>query len=430
MRVEIVPHDPSWKKRYTDEASIITSVCGDLILTIEHGGSTAIEGIAAKPVVDIYIGVKNQNDAESLIKKLELIGYEYTNAFADQEPFHKYFRKETDGMRLFQIHVLLASDPFKRDDMLFKDYIAIKPDLLKQYESLKCELGEKFWYSSIEYCEAKTEFIISVKNEALKFFSKLYEETESEVTYLMHCYTSEEARKKAKFHLLHENGITAIRTDIFPGFSLNRALGFSEINENILDRMEEFFKGRVGKFALQIQPFLLDDKKIKLLTSRGYSYSSSWVTFCRDSSPVHSRGTDLEIREIGKEYAGQFAFILNEVFGFPHEFDDIAASAVGSKEWVIFMAYDGDKPVGSAGICITGETAYLSFANILPEYRRRGAQGELLARRIDAARKRGVKWIVVDTAESSDEHPNPSYWNMLRHGFRLLYHRPNFVKVQ
>ena len=124
-----------------------------------------------------------------------------------------------------------------------------------------------------------------------------------------------------------------------------------------------------------------------------------------------------------------FGRILNEVFSFPHEFDEIASSAVGRKEWVTFMAFDGDKIAGSAAVCITGENAYLAFANVLPEYRRRGIQGELLSRRIDAARERGVKWIFVDTAETSEENPNPSYWNMLRHGFRLLYNRPNYVKV-
>jgi GNAT superfamily N-acetyltransferase len=194
--------------------------------------------------------------------------------------------------------------------------------------------------------------------------------------------------------------------------------------------MEKFFRGKPGKHALQIPPYILNDEKVMMLNSRGYTYSNSWVTFYRDSSPVESRGTDLEIREIGKEHAGVFAHILNEVFAFPHEFDDIAASTLGQNEWVTFMAFDGENIAGSAGICITGETAYLSFANVLPEYRRRGVQGELLKRRIDAARERGSKWIVVDTAETSDENPNPSYWNMLRHGFRLLYHRPNYVKVQ
>lgn len=429
MKVEIVPYNPFWKKIYEEESSIIKSACGSLILTIEHGGSTAIEGLASKPVIDIYIGVKSRNDADAIIDKLKPLGYEYKNAFEDHKPFHRYFKKEINGKRLFQIHTVLASDTFRRDDLIFKDYITGRHDLLKQYEKLKYSLAKKFPGSSIDYNYAKTEFINSVKEKALSYFSKLYEETESEATYLMHCYASETSRNKAQFKLFREDGITATRTDIFAGFTLNRALGFLEINEIILDKLDDFYKNKPGKYALQIPPYILDEEKIKLLNKRGYNYSNSWVTYYRDISPVISRGTDLLIKEIGEGEAGTFSYILDEVFEFPHEFDEIAASGAGKKEWVIFMAYEGKKPVGSAGICITGDTAYLSFANVLPEYRRRGAQGELLAKRIKAARERGAKWVMVDTSENSEEDPNPSYWNMLRYGFRLLYHRPNYVKI-
>src|SRR3990172_1034386 len=374
MRVEIVPHDPSWKKKYAEEAAKIISVSSDLILTIEHGGSTAIDGIAAKPVIDIYIGVKNENDADALVKKLVLIGYEYTNAFADQKPFHKYFRKEIDGERLFQIHVLMASDPFKRDDMMFKDYLTLMPDLLKQYETLKYSLGEKYWYSSIEYCEAKTEFIISVKNKALNYFSKLYEETESKATYLMRAYASEEDLRRAKFKILRDNNLIAIRTYILPAFSLNRALGIMKLDESLLLQLEDFFKGKPGKFALQIPPFALNNDVKLMLKSHGFEYVNSWVTFYRDSSPINSRGTDIEIREIGKKHAGIFAYMSNEIFSFPHETDGIFASTIGKNDWIAFMAFNHDVPVGAASVCITGDTAYLSFANVLPAYRRRGVQ--------------------------------------------------------
>ena len=138
---------------------------------------------------------------------------------------------------------------------------------------------------------------------------------------------------------------------------------------------------------------------------------------------------DLSEGEIGKKHAGIFAYMSNEIFSFPHETDGIFASTIGKNDWIAFMAFNHDVPVGAASVCITGDTAYLSFANVLPAYRRRGVQSALLAKRVDAARERGVKWIVVDTAENSDEHPNPSYWNMLRHGFRLLYNRPNYVKI-
>lgn len=430
MKVEVVPYNPEWKVKYSSESEIIKKACGDKILTIEHAGSTSVEGLAAKPIIDIYVGTKTLGHAHNMIDGMRSVGYEYINKYEKELPFRRYFNKDTGDKGRFHVHVVPASHPFRRDDLMFMDYLRINEKAKKDYESHKIDLAKMEWNSSNDYAEAKTEFIAGIKKDAFKYFSDLYEKTESEVTYLMHAYASEDAFNKAKFKMLRENGLTAIRTDIFPGFSLNRALGIKNINEDLLVKLEEFYKGKAGKFALQIPPYELDENRTALLSSRGYTYANSWVTFYRDSSPVESRGTDLEVKEIGKEQSATFGKILNDIFSFPHKFDDIASSALGQKEWIILMAFDGGKAVGSAGVCIVNNAAYLSYANVLPEYRRRGIQGELMKRRIDAARNKGAKWIVADTAETSEEHPNPSYWNMLRHGFRLLYHRPNYIKIQ
>jgi GrpB-like predicted nucleotidyltransferase (UPF0157 family)/GNAT superfamily N-acetyltransferase len=430
MKVEIIPYNPEWKSKYRSESAKIMRACGEFILTIEHAGSTSVEGLAAKPIVDIYVGTKSPADADLLIAPLVELGYEYVKAFEKEMPFRRYFRKDIAGKRAFHIHAVPAAHPFRRDDLMFRDYISVNQKAKKEYEALKYELAEKEWTESDSYTNAKTALCLKIKEEAFSFFSEQYEKTESLATYLMHSYSSEEARRKAGFKLLRQGDLTAIKTDIFPGFSLNRALGIKKINENFLNLAEEFFKGKQGKFALQIHPSLLNDEKTELLKSSGYSYANSWVTFFRDSSPVETGGTDLQVKEIGSEYAEDFGRILDEIFSFPHEFDEIASSSLGKKEWVTYMAFDGEKIAGSAAVCIAGDNAYLAFANVFPEYRRRGIQGELLSRRIDAARDRGVKWIFVDTAETSEEHPNPSYWNMLRHGFRLLYNRPNYVREQ
>lgn len=429
MKIEIVPHDPSWKVKYAEEAEKIKKACGDKILTIEHGGSTSINGIAAKPIVDIYIGVKKLSDADDIIKIMVGLGYEYISRFETVLPFRRFFRKDENGERAFNVHTVEASHNFRRDDFLFKDYLSVNKTAKRKYENLKINLSQNEWNDVLEYNDKKTDFIIDTKKKAFQYFSKLYEETESHATFLIHKYASKEAFRRAKFMLLSEGDLTAVRMDIFPGFSLNRALGIHSVDSKLFSVIEKFYEGRKGKVGLQIPPYALDEWKIKSLNQRGYIYNNSWVNFYRDSSPIETKGTDLEIKEIGKEYAAVFGRTLDTIFDFPIEFDEIVSSCIGHKEWVTFMAFDGEKTAGSASVCILGNVAYLSFANVLPEYRRRGVQSELLSRRIDAARDRGVKWIFVNTAENSEEHPNPSYWNVLRYGFRLLYHRPNYVKI-
>lgn len=430
MKVEVVEYNPEWKNLYNSEAQRIQSTCGKYIFTIEHAGSTSVEGLASKPVIDIYIGTKSIDEANSMIEPMKSLGYEYIEKFESELPFRRFFTRSVEDKKLFHIHVTPAPHIFRRDDLMFRDYISSNKKARKDYEELKIKLSKHDWDDSMGYNKAKTDFCIGLKAKALEFFGKLFEETESEATFLMHSYAAKEERDRAQFSMKRDGNLTAIRTDIFPGFSLNRTLGIEQINEKFLERIENFYEGKPGKFALQIPPWLVSDEKKALLASRNYEFANSWVTFYKDSSPILTRGTDLEIREIGKEHAATFAHNLNEVFGFPHQFDAVAASAVGKREWITFMAFDGNIAAGSASICIVGKCAYLSFANVLPAYRNRGIQGELLKLRIDAARNLGAKWIVVDTAETGPEHYNPSYWNMLRHGFRLLYHRPNYVKIQ
>ena len=59
MKVEIVPHDPSWKLKYAEEAARIKKACGEKILTIEHGGSTSIDGLGAKPILIFILVLKS-----------------------------------------------------------------------------------------------------------------------------------------------------------------------------------------------------------------------------------------------------------------------------------------------------------------------------------------------------------------------------------
>ncbi|MDP8923063.1 MAG: hypothetical protein M3O34_09340 [Chloroflexota bacterium] len=69
----------------------------------------------------------------------------------------------------------------------------------------------------------------------------------------------------------------------------------------------------------------------------------------------------------------------------------------------------------------------LSFGATLEAYRRRGAQGAIVARRIRDGADLGCRWLVTEAVEDTPDHPNPSYHNMLRTGFRLAYQRPNYV---
>jgi GNAT superfamily N-acetyltransferase len=114
-------------------------------------------------------------------------------------------------------------------------------------------------------------------------------------------------------------------------------------------------------------------------------------------------------------------------FDFPMDLKNAFNHNIGEENWKHYMTFYKNIPAGAGAVFFNGDTAWIGFAATEPEYRGKGSQAAILSARIDEARKRGCKWISVETAEDSPEHDAPSYRNMLRFGFNFMYKRPNFV---
>ena len=95
--VVVVPYDEAWPSLYEEERARIERVIGPWVEEIEHVGSTAVPGLAAKPVIDIMVGVRSLKYSPILVERLVGIGYEYVPEFERVLPFRRYFRKIREG---------------------------------------------------------------------------------------------------------------------------------------------------------------------------------------------------------------------------------------------------------------------------------------------------------------------------------------------
>ena len=95
--VVVVPHDPRWPALFEDERARIDRALGPWVEQIEHIGSTAVPGLAAKPVIDIMVGVGSLEDSPAIVERLTGIGYEYVPELERQMPSRRYFRKTREG---------------------------------------------------------------------------------------------------------------------------------------------------------------------------------------------------------------------------------------------------------------------------------------------------------------------------------------------
>lgn len=128
------------------------------VARIDHVGSTAVPGLAAKPVIDVQVSVLDVEDEASYVPVIESVGV----ALRSREPGHRYFRPVGDRRRDVQIHVCDAGGSWEREHLLFRDFLRVDAETRDAYALLKLELAERFRDDRLAYNEAKTGFILDV----------------------------------------------------------------------------------------------------------------------------------------------------------------------------------------------------------------------------------------------------------------------------
>ncbi|HLF70354.1 MAG TPA: bifunctional GNAT family N-acetyltransferase/GrpB family protein [Actinomycetota bacterium] len=157
----VVPHDPAWTQVFEHERAAILERLSGAVERVEHMGSTAVPGLGAKPIVDILIGVRSMGAFEDVLRGLVTLGYEYSCAAEGDMPFRRYFRKDIDGERRFQIHMVETSHDFFQTHLLFRDWLRQHPDDAADYQALKEGLSQEH-DEVYAYTEAKSDFILGI----------------------------------------------------------------------------------------------------------------------------------------------------------------------------------------------------------------------------------------------------------------------------
>ena len=164
--VVIVDYDPRWPDLFTQEAERVKAVLGEEQVTaIEHFGSTAVPGLAAKPIIDLLIGVQSLDIAKCAASALAEFGYAfwYDNPDTDRLFFVKGL--PPNGPRTHHLHIVEPDSPLW-ERLLFRDYLRKHPEEAQRYSDLKRELAARFSADREGYTQAKTDYIEQVTHKA------------------------------------------------------------------------------------------------------------------------------------------------------------------------------------------------------------------------------------------------------------------------
>jgi GrpB-like predicted nucleotidyltransferase (UPF0157 family) len=158
--VVIVPYDPAWRDYYDEEMDRVTEAVGHIIRRIAHIGSTAVPGLAAKPIVDIMAGVADAASAELCLEPLAEIGYADVTPQPDEDDSWYYcLGKRPPAGPVYHLHLMEFPSSFWDKHLLFRDYLRDYPEVAREYERFKRELAARFGADRLGYAEAKADFI-------------------------------------------------------------------------------------------------------------------------------------------------------------------------------------------------------------------------------------------------------------------------------
>ncbi len=151
----LTEHKRYWTQWYREEVAGLKTVLSPSA-RFYHIGSTAIDGIRAKPIIDILLVVNSAAQMQEAAESLQHNGYTVMSANGERISLNKGYTEHGFAERVFHLHIHLNNDI---DEIYFRDYLNAHPEIAKEYERLKLRLWKEYEHDRDAYTAAKTEFV-------------------------------------------------------------------------------------------------------------------------------------------------------------------------------------------------------------------------------------------------------------------------------
>lgn len=185
MKIHLSEYNPDWKMQFNMHEERLKDALEDPSIKIEHIGSTSVEGLSAKPIIDILIGVQSVEELSDVVAALADSPYIYKKVYDQALPFRRFFIGVKEEYRhLYQnvivkeevniphdhrtahIHTVPVTHQWWEDHLLFRDHLRIHPEDRLMYETVKLKLSMNEWKTGNEYADAKTDCVLQILNKA------------------------------------------------------------------------------------------------------------------------------------------------------------------------------------------------------------------------------------------------------------------------
>ena len=162
--VVVLPYDKQWEQDFLQIKNELQNALGDLALRIEHVGSTSVQGLSAKPIIDIDVVIKDQTVLEDVISALNAIGYRHEgNMGIEGREAFKYDDKP--HLKKHHLYVCTQDSAELARHIAFRDHLRQDPEAVREYSLVKEKGAELFPYDIDKYIEYKSPFIEKIYRE-------------------------------------------------------------------------------------------------------------------------------------------------------------------------------------------------------------------------------------------------------------------------
>lgn len=169
----LIEHNEKWKKYYVEMEAFLQDILADFqVVRINHIGSTAIEGIWAKDIVDVLLEIDVDEDMEKVAQKTEKNGFVRMSSDAKRISLNKGYTPDGFADKVYHLHIRFVGD---NNELYFRDYLNEYQEVAKAYEQMKLELWKKYEHDRDGYTNAKAAFVEKWTLEARKIYGDRYE---------------------------------------------------------------------------------------------------------------------------------------------------------------------------------------------------------------------------------------------------------------
>lgn len=419
-KIEIVDYDLDWPKWFIEESQRIQEAVDGQLAAIYHIGSTAIPNMAAKPIIDILIELKNLDNVDEVANELYTLGY--AKLHRQIIPYRSFitFRNER-GERKVNLHIYEVGDPQVKRHVNFRDYLIAHPEEAAAYADLKKSLAQQFKYDIVQYVTGKEKLVHKIGAKA-----KLWAHQTKSTTF------SPQNRGLPASHWARDKILQAMEANLnvhmtyFSQFlepvELIRVPGWTLVNSGLSDdtfnyvldthlektKINEKIQEIIQKFATKpfswwVSPNDAPADLDQYLEQAGLENAESNVGMYLNLDawmPSNFKPRGLEIvRALDEKTLQDFASVLaNDEESFQKYFSWIASVITDDDPLEFYVGYVNGKPVTRGYMIFYAGVAGLHMLSTTPDERKKGYGTAMQEFRLKRAKDLGYHIAVLQAS--------------------------------